>query len=105
MAEGEAAPAAPAGTPREANKIFRQAVLDRLSSPEQLHLLMRVTDAKGWLALFACFLLLGAAVAWGVLGRVPTKVSARGILIPTGGLADVVAVGDGQLTSLEVQAG
>ena len=28
-------------------KIFRKAVLDRLSSPEQLNLLMRVTDAKG----------------------------------------------------------
>ena len=29
------------------DKIFRKAVLDRLSSPEQLHLLMRVTDALG----------------------------------------------------------
>jgi HlyD family secretion protein len=106
MAEGEAsAPPQPAGHPRDGNKIFRQAVLDRLSSPEQLHLLMKVTDAKGWLALAACFLLLLTAAAWGVLGKVPTKVSARGILIPTGGLADVVAVGDGQLTSLEVQPG
>jgi HlyD family secretion protein len=109
MAEGESAPSktqAPGGggVPR-GTKIFRKAVLDRLSSPEQLHLLMRVTDAKGWLALLACGLILAMGVAWGVLGKVPTKVQASGILIPIGGLADVVAMGDGQLTSLQVQSG
>ena len=31
--------------------IFRQAALDRLSSPEQLDRVMRVTDPKGWIAL------------------------------------------------------
>jgi HlyD family secretion protein len=87
------------------DKIFRKAVLDRLSSPEQLHLLMRVTDAKGWLALAACGLLLATAVAWGWFGKVPNKVAASGVLIPAGGLADVVAMADGQLGALEVEPG
>ncbi len=87
------------------SKVFRQAVLDRLSSPEQLNLLMRVTDAKGWVALAACGLLLLTGLGWGILGNVPTKVASSGILIPLGGLADIVAVGDGQLTALEVQPG
>ena len=87
------------------DKIFRKAVLDRLSSPEQLHLLMRVTDAKGWLALAAVALLLAAAVTWGMFGKVPNKVTASGVLIPAGGLADVVAMADGQLGALEVQPG
>jgi HlyD family secretion protein len=89
----------------QANRVFRQAVLDRLASPEQLHTLMQVTDAKGWLSLLGCGVLLATAVVWGVLGHIPTKVEASGILIHSGGLADVVAVGEGQIASLEVEVG
>jgi HlyD family secretion protein len=85
--------------------IFRQAVLDRLASPEQLHTLMKVTDARGWLALLGCGALLATALTWGVLGSVPTKVHASGILIHSGGLADVVANTTGQIVALEVDAG
>ena len=87
------------------HRIFRQEVLDRLSSPEQLNLLMRVTDGKGWLALLACGLILATALVWGVLGRVPTRVTGSGILLPVGGLASLSAVADGQLTALAVKPG
>ena len=87
-----------AGGRMQDNKVFRQAVLDRLASPEQLHTLMQVTDAKGWLALLGCGVLLATAVVWGVLGRIPTKVEASGILLYSGGLADIVALGQGQIS-------
>src|SRR5258706_15363310 len=90
---------------QQGNKVFRQAVLDRLASPEQLHTLMQVTDAKGWLALLGCFVLLAAAGVWGVLGRIPTKVEASGILLFSGGLADIVAPGSGHISPPEVQVG
>lgn len=89
----------------QGNKVFRQAVLDRLASPEQLHTLMKVTDAKGWLALLGCGLMLATAIGWGIVGRIPTKLEASGILIYSGGLADVVSMGAGQITSLEVDVG
>jgi HlyD family secretion protein len=89
----------------EADKVFRQAVLDRLASPEKLHTLMRVTDAKGWLALVGCGLLLVTALTWGVLGSIPTKLEASGLLIYSGGLADVIALGSGQVTAIEVDVG
>ena len=87
------------------NKVFRQAVLDRLASPEQLHTLMQVTDPKGWLALLGCGVLIATAVVWGILGRIPTKVEASGILLYSGGLADIVALGQGQISALEVEVG
>ena len=90
---------------QQGNKVFRQAVLDRLASPEQLHTLMQVTDAKGWLALLGCGVLLATAVVWGILGRIPTKVEASGILLYSGGLADIVALGQGQISALEVEVG
>ncbi len=89
----------------EANKIFRQAVIDRLASPEQLDSLMKVTNPQGWLALLACAVLVGTALVWGVVGRVPTKVEASGILLYSGGLADIVALGQGQISALEVEVG
>jgi HlyD family secretion protein len=85
--------------------LYRQAALDRLASPEQLHTLMKVTDAKGWLGLLGCGVLLASALAWGVLGSVPTKLQASGILIHSAGLADVVGLGAGQVTSIDVDAG
>jgi biotin carboxyl carrier protein len=86
-------------------KLFRKAALDRLSSPEQLHTLMRVTNAKGWLALVGCALVIVTAAVWGMLGRVQTKVAANGILLGGAGFAEVASHGDGELSSIEVKVG
>jgi HlyD family secretion protein len=86
-------------------KLFRKEVLDRLASPEQLNTIMQVTDAKTWLALVACALVVATAIAWGILGSVPNRVHASGLLIHSAGLADVVATGNGQIIALEVEVG
>jgi biotin carboxyl carrier protein len=86
-------------------KLFRKAALDRLSSPEQLHTLMRVTDAKGWLALAGCALILLTGTVWGTVGKVQTKVGASGILLGGGGLAELEAPGEGDLKSVNVSEG
>ena len=86
-------------------KLFRKAALDRLASPEQLHTLMRVTNAKSWLALAGCALILVTGIVWGVAGRVQTKVNASGILIGRGGLWELAAQGDGELIELDVRQG
>jgi HlyD family secretion protein len=84
------------GGPSEATKVFRQAALDRLSSPEQLDRLIAITGSRDWWAGLALCLLLGVAIAWGVLGSVPTKVKGSGILIATGGrVFDAISLGDG----------
>lgn len=89
----------------EPNKVFRQAALDRLASPEQLDKLMRVTDAKGWLALAGGALIVTAAVLWGIFGSMQSKVSASGILLAGGALTEITAQSEGQIISLEVKAG
>jgi HlyD family secretion protein len=89
----------------EGDKVFRQALLDRLASPEQLDSLMQVTDPQGWLALLGCAGLLITALVWGFVGRIPTKVEASGILLYSAGMADILALGQGQITSLQVEVG
>lgn len=85
--------------------IFRQAALERLSSPEQLDQLVRVTHPLGWLSLLALSLVLLSAVVWGVVGRLPIQVTGQGILISTGGIHDVVSPGPGQVMNVYGQAG
>lgn len=85
--------------------IFRKVSLDRLSSPERLDELMHVTTSKGWFALFTLIFLAVAAVVWGILGSLPTKVYGTGILIKSGGVFKIVPQSTGQVTDLRVSAG
>jgi HlyD family secretion protein len=84
-------------------QIFRQAALDRLSSPEQLDRLAVVTDSIGWLALGTIAVLITAAVTWGFVGKIPDQVAGKGILVSAGGrVLDAMAPSDGIVSKLYV---
>lgn len=71
--------------------IFRDAALSRLTSPEQLDEVMRATTPVGWLALSALGVLVMTAAGLSVVGTVPEKVAAKGIIISPGGVVDVAS--------------
>ncbi len=84
-------------------RIFRQAALDRLSSPEQLDRLVAVSDPIGWVALSSLLGLLIAIVGWGVFGKIPDQVEGKGILISAGGrVIDAMSPSEGTLSKLTV---
>lgn len=85
--------------------VFRKVSIERLSSPEQLDQLMRVTTSKGWLALTTLGGILIMALVWGFLGNIPTRVQGTGVLIRTGGIFDVVPLSSGQVTDIAVRPG
>lgn len=87
------------------NQIFRKVSLERLSSPEQLDLLMRVTSPKGWVALIALCALVVMAIYWGFFGSIPTKVKGTCILMSTTGTGEIVSPGVGRVTDISVNAG
>eukprot|EP00828_Plagiopyla_frontata_P017156 TRINITY_DN22330_c0_g1_i1.p1 TRINITY_DN22330_c0_g1~~TRINITY_DN22330_c0_g1_i1.p1 ORF type:complete len:374 (-),score=162.07 TRINITY_DN22330_c0_g1_i1:22-1143(-) len=84
------------------SQIFRKVALDRLSSPEQLDQIMRVTSPMSWAALAACAVLVVMTTVWSVFGTIPTKVMGQGILVEKGALFDVVSLGDGQILDIFV---
>ncbi|CAK0771895.1 NHLP bacteriocin system secretion protein [Gammaproteobacteria bacterium] len=86
-------------------QIFRKVSLERLSSPEQLDLLMRVIRPSDWFILGPLIGLLMVVVAWGWFGSIPTKVSGKCILINPTGLVDVASVASGRLMTLLVKVG
>jgi len=89
----------------EPTKIFRKVALERMSSPEQLDQLLRVTTPKSWLALMALIALLSVAIAWGYRGEITTKVTGEGVLIRSGGVQNVAPLGAGQVVELNVRVG
>lgn len=86
------------------DRVFRKASLERLSSPEQLDLLIQVTSPRAWIALAALWLGLGSLLVWSVLGRVSTRVEAEGILLG-GQVQDVIPAFGGQVISLGASVG
>lgn len=89
----------------DTNQIFRKVSLERLSSPEQLDMLMRVTSPKGWIALLALCGLVTVAILWGIFGSIPTKVNGDCILIRPGGVSEIVAPGPGRVVDISVDGG
>ncbi|MEO8077183.1 MAG: hypothetical protein ABI818_12700 [Acidobacteriota bacterium] len=78
---------------------------ERVSSPEQLDLLMQVTSPIGWLALATMGGLVLVAVGWILLGSIPDLVDARGVLMRGERLFDVQAPMVGTVQRLSVRPG
>jgi biotin carboxyl carrier protein len=66
--------------------LFRGRALKRISSPEQLDLVVRATLPLQWVALITLLVVVAAAVAWAAIATVPTTVAAQGLYTPNGGL-------------------
>lgn len=86
-------------------RLFRKVALERLSSPEQLDQLMRITSPLDWVALLAVGVLLVCGVLWGIWGSIPTKVEGSGILMSRGGVYTVSARGSGNVKSIRFKEG
>jgi HlyD family secretion protein len=80
------------------NQLFRKAAMEKLASPERLDVLMQVTSPVGWIAILTIMGILAAAIIWSVVGSIPERLVAEGILMRGGGLREVKANTDGVLT-------
>jgi HlyD family secretion protein len=86
-------------------QLFRKVSLERLSSPEQLDVLVKVTSPMGWLALLSVGVLLSVALVWGFYGSIRTTVNGSGILVRTGGIFEIDCVTGGQVSAIYVSVG
>jgi hypothetical protein len=86
-------------------KIFRQAALDKLATPEELDKMIQVTNLRGWIALGGLALIVVAALTWSILGSLPTVVKAGGVLIRQDGIQDIQLPNGGVVTNLSLKPG
>ncbi|WP_367393042.1 NHLP bacteriocin system secretion protein [Lewinella sp. LCG006] len=87
-----------------APSFFRKSALEKLSTPEKLDQLIKVTSPRAWIALLTIVIALVTALSWGFMGRVKTKINTAGILLG-GEVYDVVSTTQGQLLELDIEVG
>ncbi len=61
------------------NQLFRKSSIERVSSPEQLNDYVCVSNPSVWIILAAVIVLLIGVCAWGVFGKLDTKISTAGV--------------------------
>ena len=63
--------------------LYRKTALDKLSSPEQLDKMIRVTPPMFWIAAIGGGLILVVAVIWAVFAKLPVTVASNGVISAT----------------------
>jgi multidrug efflux pump subunit AcrA (membrane-fusion protein) len=84
---------------------FRAQALERLSSPEELDRLVRISRPGTWVALGGLLLVVAAVVLWATLTTVTTTVSGLGYVLPEGGLIEASAARSGIVKRVAVEPG
>ena len=64
-----------------AKQVFRKSALDKISSPDQLDKVLKVTSPMSWLALLGVTLILVFVVIWSFVGSLPSTVTASGVIV------------------------
>lgn len=85
--------------------LFRQAALDRISSPDQLDQALRVVRPMHVLGICVVLALVLSGFMWSLLSTAPVSVRGQGILLSAGGVAVVSSLSDGRVERILVDAG
>lgn len=85
--------------------LFRKNAVEKLSSPEQLDVMMQVTSPSGWIALCGLAVVLVFVVIWSIVGQIGIKVDGQGILMRGAAVLDVTSGTQGRLSDVLVRPG
>lgn len=85
--------------------IFRKASLDALSTPEQLNQPLQLLRPTQWLLLTSLGLFSLTILTWSIFGRIPVRISGKGVLIKPNSLTVVQSENSGQITELTANVG
>lgn len=86
-------------------QIFREAALERLSTPDRLDQGLTIVGSAGWIALAGLVALIIGGTIWSLTIKVPITVPGSGILLEPGGMLEVTTGSRGRLVSFSVTPG
>ena len=85
--------------------LYRKSSLERISSPEQLDKVLKVTSPMSWLALVGVTLILVVTVIWSIIGTIPVTITTKGIVSSQVGCNAVYTQEAGEVISVRVRVG
>lgn len=86
-------------------QLLRKASVEKLSSPEQLDMIMRVTSPMGWVAVTAVGVLIVAVILWSVTFDLSVKVDGRGYMVRGEAVQEIQILTGGTIQAIEVRSG
>lgn len=85
--------------------LYRKSSLERISSPEQLDKVLRVTSPMSWLALLGITMIIVVTVIWSFVGVIPETITAKGIVSSVVGSNSIYSTDGGTVVSVRVHSG
>lgn len=85
--------------------VFRKTALERLSSPDQLDSMLKITSPMSWVGIGAAAVLAAAVVAWSFMGSIPNTVAAPGVLVYSYNTNTLFSPAYGTVKEIFVEAG
>ena len=85
--------------------LYRKSSLDKLSNPEQLDRMIKISSPLSWLALVAVLLLIVSTIVWSVIGTLPTTETVSGIIVSPDSVTSIYSDYVGVIEKYCVKAG
>lgn len=85
--------------------LYRKSALDRMSNPEQLDKVLKVTSPMSWLALIGVTVIVVVTVIWSIIGTIPVTITTKGIVSAPVGSNAVYTQEAGSVVSVRVRVG
>ncbi len=80
-------------------QLFKRNSMDKISSPEQLHDYVKVTNPGLWMVISAIVILLVGTVVWGFIGKIDTTMTTA--IVADSGNA-VIYIGESDVEKIEI---
>jgi multidrug efflux pump subunit AcrA (membrane-fusion protein) len=84
---------------------FRMKALNQMQKPDDLDLLMKVTQRRGWIALSVVGVALGALIVWGFAGSLPSRLAGEGVVASVDGISEIQSQVAGFVTQVDISPG
>lgn len=85
--------------------LYRKSALERMSNPEQLDKVLKVTSPMSWIALLGITFIIIVTVVWSIIGTIPETITAKGVVSAVVGSNSVYTEDAGKVVSLRVREG
>jgi len=85
--------------------LFRKTALDALSTPEQLNQPLQLLRPTQWLLLISLGSFSVTILLWSIFGKIPVRISGKGVLIQPNSLTVVQSETSGQVIDVPTQVG
>lgn len=86
-------------------ELYRKSSLERISSPDQLDTMLKISSPMSWLALAGATMIVVITIIWAFIGRIPMTVTTTGIVTSPDGTNAVYSNTAGTVTKVFVARG